>query len=352
MKTLKAPDYSLEECEKILEYVVALRKPLIQEFLRRASLPKSGTKTSLRDRIQEALNSGSLQYAAIVDFLDEVTPWGKQHVFLFRGPTSSIATWKDSVWISDRLREGKALKYLNARLPLVLPPSLNLSAIEHSVTRLRVTAVQGHVWWERDESRDRKEETSGGERVDLKAYVRRVDRGLTAFEWDLRANTAMVQVTQLPGSSKYEDAYTRFKQLVEKWLPLETFSFLNIRGAIKRLQEEEEQGKLVTRSHGIEYVTQFGRRLGARSASSRDSVLGEPAIDSAMKKIREEGVGRLGNFYWLPNSDGSGGTNPLSEEVHVILVGEKARINFPTPNEEPVVRYVLSRVRALSQASS
>jgi hypothetical protein len=38
--------------------------------------------------------------------------------------------------------------------------------------------------------------------------------------------------------------------------------------------------------------------------------------------------------------------NPLTSDVHVIVVGAQNRINFPTPNDEPSVRYVLSRIRS------
>lgn len=33
----------------------------------------------------------------------------------------------------------------------------------------------------------------------LKAYIHRLTRTLVAFEWDLNANVAMLQITQLPG---------------------------------------------------------------------------------------------------------------------------------------------------------
>jgi hypothetical protein len=67
-----------------------------------------------------------------------------------------------------------------------------------------------------------------------------------------------------------------------------------------------------------------------------------------MDSVRKNSVGHLGNFYWLAGKKPGPGANPLSGEVHVIIVGAKSRVNFPTPNSEEVVRYVLHRVRALS----
>jgi hypothetical protein len=67
-----------------------------------------------------------------------------------------------------------------------------------------------------------------------------------------------------------------------------------------------------------------------------------------MNSVRANGVGHLGNFYWLPHGKPGPAANALRAEVHVIIVGAKSRINFPTPNTEEVVRYVLHSVRALS----
>jgi hypothetical protein len=75
---------------------------------------------------------------------------------------------------------------------------------------------------------------------------------------------------------------------------------------------------------------------------------GEPYIDEALDSVRKHGLGHLGNFYWLKGTQPGPVANPLTGEVHVIIVGASSRINFPTPNTEDVVRYVLHRVRALS----
>jgi hypothetical protein len=77
-------------------------------------------------------------------------------------------------------------------------------------------------------------------------------------------------------------------------------------------------------------------------------VLGEQFLDDAMDSVRKNSVGHLGNFYWLAGKKPGPGANPLSGEVHVIIVGASSRVNFATPNTEDVVRYVLHRVRSLS----
>jgi hypothetical protein len=348
MKTLVPPEYTDEERERIVTYLLALKKSQIQAFLDASGLAKTGTKIKLRKQIENCLEDGSLTYPAIVEYLDTVIPWGKQHVFLYNGLTGPIDNWKNATWLAEHLKKHGVSKYLNARLPLILPPSLRLSSIQHSSTVLRVTAIERREWWERNPEYDKQEKTDAGQKIALRAFIHHVARGLIAFEWNLIANTAFLQISQLPSGYHYEEAAASLTTLVKNWLDLTRFTQVDIRPAIKRLHELEEASTPEARSHGIDYCTLEGRRLSARSASARDSVLGEPVIDNAMSSVRQQGVGRNGNFYWLPATGDSATSNHLEDEVHIVLMGDRFRINFAKPNTEEVVRHVLARVRALS----
>jgi len=59
---LEAPEYTEEEQRALINFVLALKKSYIQDFLGRAELPKSGTKPDLRERLQDALDEGRLTY--------------------------------------------------------------------------------------------------------------------------------------------------------------------------------------------------------------------------------------------------------------------------------------------------
>lgn len=348
IRLLDAPEYTAEERQALVDFVFALKKSHIQDFLQRVELPKSGTKPDLRERLQEALDEGRLAYERVVDFLDSVVPWGKQHVFLYTGPRDDLRSWKDADHVLDRLKQHRLGKLFNARLPLILPDKLTLSSITHADGKLRVTAVQRREYTERTPEHDEQKETEQGERIVLKAYMHYLSRTLVGFEWDLDANTAMLQITQLHRDALYEEVAAEFFGLVGNWLDIKLFGAVDVRRAIRRLHELEGNGRAEARSHGIHYRTLQGRRLSAHSPSPRDSVLGEAIIDQAMDNVGKTGVGHLGNFYWLGGVKPGPVPNPLNGDVHVIIVGDKSRINFPTPNTEDVVRYVLYRVRALS----
>lgn len=345
IKTASAA-FNDDEQALLIADLLALKKTQISEFLSMNDLARSGTKEELRERIEGALQAGSLTLAGIVQFLDGVIPWGKQHVYLYKGPQTPIDDWRKTDWVTTLLKQHRMGKYLNACLPLVLPEKMKVSSILHDANRLRITAIKRRDWWERDSEYDESAKTDDGDDVELRAFVHRVTRSLVAFEWDLVANVAFLQISQLPTGFDYADVADEFFEPLQPWLDRSKFTRLDLRQPIKALHELEESGAGETRSHGINYRTLQGRRFEGKSASPADPLLGEPPIDAALTAIRKSGVGHLGNFYWIPNSGGNPGANPLDADVHVIVVGFKSRINFPTPNAEETVRYVLSRIRS------
>lgn len=348
IKSLKPPEYTADEKRALIDFVLALKKTHLRDFFKRMQLPRSGTKTDLRERLQEALDEDRVTYEQAVDFLDAVAPWGKQHVFLYAGPRVDLRSWKDPDLLLQHLKSHRVGKYFNARLPLILPDKLTLSSITHSDGRLRITAVQKREYAERAPEHDQEREAEDGTTILLRGYVHHVSRTLVVFDWDLNSNTAILQITQLHREADYEQVAAEFFELLRGWLDIKLFGLVDIRGTIQKLHELEGNGQAEARSHGIHYQSLQGRRISGHSPSPRDSVLGEAKIDRAMEMVREESVGHLGNFYWLSNGSHGPVPNPLQGDVHVILVAGKSRINFPTPNTEDVVRYVLHRVRALS----
>jgi len=348
IKTLQSPVFTDDEQAQIVTDFLALKKTLIRDFLAGIGLAKSGTKEDIRSRIEDALSDGTVSSSQIVQFLDDVIPWGKQHVFLYKGPESSNASWKKTDWLAKLLKQHRLGKYLNAKLPLALPEKMKVSSILHDGSRLRITAIKKREWWERDPDYDAATVTDEGTDVELRAFLHRVTRSLVAFEWDLNANTAFLQISQLPTGFRYEDVAQEFFDLIAAWLDISRFSIVDLRPVIKKLHELEEAGTAESRSHGINYRTLQGRRFEGKSASPADPLLGEAVIDAALGAIRDSGVGHLGNFYWLPSALTNPVINPLDAELHVIIVGSLNRINFPTPNDEQTIRYVLSRIRSHS----
>ena len=75
----------------------------------------------LRERLEESLAAGAITTVDIVDFLDEVEPWAKQHVFLFDGGDGLVEGWQDMDTLRGQLAEANVAELLDGRLPLGLP---------------------------------------------------------------------------------------------------------------------------------------------------------------------------------------------------------------------------------------
>ena len=196
---------------------------------------------------------------------------------------------------------------------------------------------------------DKEDKTTDGEKIELRAYIPMVARGVTIFTWDLVANTAMLQVSQLESGSEYEEKEKKFAGLINSFLDITRFEKIDIKPAIKKLNVLEEKGKPEARSHGIGYRSPGGMKCAFQSPTYRDSILGESGLSRALCEIREKTIGHIGNFYWLDAAKAPVDHNPLQDEVHTIIVGDKSRINFTKHNRDEDIKHVISRVRTLSK---
>lgn len=331
----------------LLTFLLTLRLDRVRDFLSRHDLPKYGNRADLRDRLEENLANGTFTVTDIVDFLDEVEPWSKQHVFFYDGADGLTAGWKDPDALRKRLEQADAADVLDERLPLVLPEDLTLSSIRVEDGRfVTIAAVERHEFRERDTSRDRVEEVDGRV-IELRAYVHVVTRGLVTLRWDLLTNTATLHITQGPSGYDYDDAERHFAQLIQPFLAFDRFNRTDLRRLIRRLHELEQAGTPEARSHRLGYRSRGGRIIEAASPTRRDSVTGEAGIDAALTRIAGESTGRLGNFYWLAAVAPNGNENPLTADLHLIVVANESRVNFMVPSSREIVTHVLQRIRAL-----
>ena len=346
IKNFAPQKYSKEEQNKIFDYFEELKADYIRSFLASKGLRKSGAKNDLIVNITEYVEKGQIAYTDLVNFLDEVTPYGKQHVFLYSGSDREVSNWKKEHYCIKILEENKKIQFLNKKLHLILPENLSLSSIEYDPGKeLKILAVQRRDYIDRCAEFDTPVDKNG---IELHAYKHQVIRGLIIFQWNLLTNLARLQITQLPSRGSYEDAEKNFIELTQPWLPYNTFNKMDIRPSITRLRGMEvPEGTPEARSSDFSLDTVEGRRLSLKSPSNQDSTAGEEILDEIIQQAGSIGVAHLGNFYWLPKESNPIPGNILENEVHTIIVGNKSRINFTKPNRKEDFEYVLSRVRAL-----
>lgn len=343
-------EYTREERKIILEYVEdELTVPMIKDFLREKGLPLGGKKSELIETVVEAIRMKQVTYVELIDLLDEVLPWGAQHVFLYGEPEiKDTSAYRDPKEFGKLLAANGASRSFRARLPLALPDTLALSSIVHDGSAIRIVAIERREGFLRDSFRDTRSKTERDEVIEFRAYVEKTTRGLIIFEWDLVQNHAMMQVTTLPTKGDYGHAATRFSKLVSKWLDLSRFPVLNLRRGIAAFHTEHVEKGEASRvtPHGVAYNTMAGGRVEARSATAKLPLSDDADAADAVERMRTEGIGRHGNFYWnvYPGCDDE--EAQVGRGIHVKLLGEAQRSHFPTSNTEEVVRHVLSDIRA------
>lgn len=329
-----------EEIRLLLGHAMDLPKSVIVKWLKGLKIAHSGTKEVQQGRLREALLSGGIQPQELTAFLDQNVPWGKQHVYLLGEHIKPPGVFRDRAKLKKTLDDHGVAVELNDAGVLLLPASLELHEIEHSVKRLRVTAIERRDGTYRHEEQDF-EDTIDGIDYEFHAFRKEILRGYIVFEWDFLKNHAMIQISQLPSHWRYEDARDRFMALVP-WVPFGGFGTVDFAKAVQVLHEEEERGGKDVKSHSIEYQTPGNRRVGGKHTSAGKTFVGDPVTDAVMAQVRSHGTARQANLWWhaVPTA-----TDPVHTYVHA---GDK-RVNFPVGYDELTVRHVLQELRDASQ---
>lgn len=337
-----------KEKQQLVLEMVALTTDQRADFMAANGLSATlSNKGEVRERISDGLKGGEFGYDAIITHLDSVVPWGKQHAFLFNGPKGSLKkTWQKKKWVMEQLKTNAPdLHALVGSSAFVgLPDELTPISVEVTSKRFAINLVRRREWFDREPGFDDSTETPAGESVELRAFVHRVMRNFIAFEWDLTTNTAVLRISQLAGGVRYENVKREFSSLVSARLNLGSFVTVDIHPAILNLLKIEKEGSGITRAHNYEVLTMAGRSVSASSYASDISVFGEKMTNQVYDSITSTAVGNVGNFYWLPRPG-----NPLKEDLRVVLVGSKHRVNFTAPSSEKIIQSVLSDIRKHSK---
>lgn len=361
-KVVRKKPFTTEEKERIVDYVADFNRAELWDLLEQNDLTddvkKSAPKKALKQFVLSAIADKTLSYEKLVAFLDHTQPWSRQHAFIYDGP-KGVKEWKVRSHVEAELKRVGLLHALDNEIPLILPPSLTISSIQHDERRLRILAVRRREIRERDKEDDYFEQNDDGDQVVFKAWILSVARGLVMFDWDLESNTASMHITQLSGDDIDYDAIEKeFWDVTKSWLKEDLFRKVSLAKAIASLHREEEKAvseKTDKRfhSHGIGYDIQKRRLSGSCAVQGEDLIIGDvvgtsDVINESLARARDEGgVGRSGNYYW----HAAEGDTPFDKDVHFIIRGgSERRVNFPTDHDEETVRYVLARVREASKA--
>jgi hypothetical protein len=313
----------------VLDYLLSHKQAFLQDFLRKHSLPFSGTKQRLRERVEAHLAEDRLAASDLVQVLNRIEGWGNQHIYLYKAPDRAIEPWLTESSVRSRLY-GLGLAGLFGRpRPLVLPDERTLSSIEWASERVRFVWVEKQQWEERVAGQDIEQDG-----MVWRAYRLNVSRGLIAFDWDLVSGYAMLMIRRLPHGTRYDAIKKELESVLEPLVSLSQFERLRVSRAIPDIQRSSE----VRRRH-ISYRTIRGGEASLTSAGRSRDALADPALKRADSALEGDTTGLLGDFYWLPAQGG------LKSELHSRLYAQDQRVGIFGEHQEKDVRHVISRIR-------
>lgn len=335
------------EQDLLVDVLLGLRIDRVRDFMDNVDLARSGTKAELRERVDEALASQAVSLNTLIDYLDRVEPWGRQHVILLEAETSAANGWRREDGIRRRLAEAGVEGLLARRRRQRLPETLALSSIDVTGNMVTITAVERRDYEERAPGLDRVDHEDDGQLIVFKAYRHVISRGIIALRWNTATRGAALHVSEGFGRYDYHDAAERFGALIAPFLDFDRFVPKDIRRAIRRLHDAEKNGTPETRSHRVGYTSHGGRAVEATSPTMNTSVVGEQVVDDALANVAGAATGRIGNFFWLPSTGPSPQVNPITRDLHVVILARDSRIHFMVPSDAQSITYVLQRIRAL-----
>jgi hypothetical protein len=324
------------EINLVLDYILAHKMNFVQEFLRERNLYFSGTKETLRKRLQAYLNEGQLSITDLVRLLNEIEGWGNQHIYLYKAPGRLMEPWLEEGSVRQHLARLELINLLTRPRPLVLPDKPTLSAIEWTAERVRFVWVEQRKWEERVTEDDFEEHG-----MVWHAYRVSISRGLVAFDWDLVSGYAMWMIQQLPRGTRYHQVRERFAREFQPIVDLNDLHPIHVSRAIRPIEASRE-----VRRRQLAYQTWQGSKATFTSASRSRDAFEDPHVQRAGQALQEDTAGLLANFYWLPVE------GKLEHELHCKIYAADQHVGFFGEHQEQEVRYVLSRILHYSRETS
>src|SRR3954447_10081467 len=149
------PDRVSEGQRQLVDYVLSLRADRVRGLLGLHGIPNSGPKRILRERLLTAIAQEAVSSQDIASYLDEVEPWGSQHVYLYDVSDDLSSSWRDGERVLMELAEAGVAERVTEPLTLTLPDQLTLAEINFESEMIEIRAVDARSYTERLPNFDR-----------------------------------------------------------------------------------------------------------------------------------------------------------------------------------------------------
>ena len=315
------------DVNQLLDLLLAQKMEFTQEFLRARSLAFSGNKQRLRQRLTDYIDEQMLPIPDLVDLLNQIEGWGRQHVYLYRCLGTLADDWSNEAYATSQLKRAGVESLLNMQRTLLLPENPTITSIHWSPTRMRLIWIEARQWEQRLPDEDVVEDD-----LVWRAYRRHVTRGIVSFEWNFVNGNAMLMIEQLPRGFRYSESRDFFASDMEPLVSLDRFQPIQVSRAVKPIERSEP-----VRCRQIAYESPTGATAQFTSASRSKDVYQDDVFMDAAETLRNSTIGSNGNFYWQQS-------DRLSCELHCRIYGYDQRVGIFGQHREADVRHVLESI--------
>jgi hypothetical protein len=95
------------EIDALIEQITLRKLDYSREFLDERSLPHSGKREKLRDRMVHAVREAAIDPSELRTLLDELDTWGNQRIRLLSLPSDVICAYATAKQVEARAREAE-----------------------------------------------------------------------------------------------------------------------------------------------------------------------------------------------------------------------------------------------------
>jgi len=304
--------------------VLAQGNIFIRELLRRKKITIGVRKQEFETNLLQAINSGDLRLADVVEWLEEVEGWGDQHIYLYhlKDELARNPLWSSAASVQQSLPRSQ--QNLWDADSLVFPEEWSLTGISYNDGSLR------YVWHERLKTLLRRLGMDRRDRIDgdwyqFRAYLERPDRAVMRFVLRPAKQLAAIFM-QIPAEGNaHESAHSMVRDATKPlidWKQLADFSASDV---IKNLDQAvlDSQARTNVRSKKMR-LTDADNYVEFANTSQEGDLAESEAIRSVRRAVKpEEFAGNVGVFLYE-------GRTPTQQKrtVKIEIFGEQRRIKI------------------------
>lgn len=330
-------DSSAKNAEKIIEQLTLRKLSFSQQLLSEAKLAKTGIRTMVRGRLQDAVANGAISVETTKALLDELDCWGDQRIILRKMPDSL----RDEFGTIEQFR-AKAEQVEMGHLfegEIILEPPLELTPMRITYEERAdgryvklMAAKTREVWFQQPDIPEIHDEVNHPGVV-FKPYKKELQKVVAFAEIGIDSRLMLLSTKKLHYGKGYTDEFEEFYQTFQSLISFNGMESISLYGAARALHAMS-QDELSIYVHNRR--TSSGGIIGTRSHSRKVDVRQDSEINQALSPLAAS-VSPFCNCIWKPCGD-------LKESVHTHVYAPEGQVSILGQVKEASARYVLRRI--------